>query len=70
MILSLSFEEIMVYRVIFGLFSPIVCVWIYGARLQQILGRFVVFVGCIFVYGALACLCWAGSGAGLPWVMA
>ena len=70
MILSLSFEEGMVCRVKFGLLSPVVCVLIYGARLQYIFGRFVVFDGCIFVYGVLAGLFWAVSGVILPWVMA
>ena len=70
MILSLGFEKIMMCRVIFGLFSPVVCVLIYGARLQQILGRVVVFVGCVFVYGVLVCLFWAVFGVVLPWVVA
>ena len=53
---GLSFEEVMVYRLIFGLCSPVVCVFANGVRLWQILVRFVVFVGCVFVYGVLACL--------------
>ena len=58
----------MVCRVIFGLFSPIVCVWIYGARLQQILGavcgicRMYFCIWCVgmFVLGSF----WFGPAVG------
>ena len=69
-ILGLIFVGARVCHVIFVLFSPIICVLIYGALLYQILGRFVVFIKCIFVYGVSACLFWASSGVGLPRVKA
>ena len=70
MILSLSFEEIVVCRMIFVLYSPIVCVLFFRALLRQIMGRLVVFVGMIVVYGVLTFLFWVVSGLVLPWVMA
>ena len=69
MIPSLNLDETMVCRMRFSLCNPIVYVVIYGERLQQILGRFVVLVGGVVVYDVLTCVFWVVSDLVLPWEM-